>query len=87
MKNTKNSKKAIVKEGTGQLIREFNKELGIPTSMKEYGITEEDFTSNVKFIAHNAVLDACTSSNPRTIDDETMEKLLVCTYYGNDVEL
>ena len=26
MKNTKNSKKAIVKEGTGQLIREFNKE-------------------------------------------------------------
>ena len=44
-------------------------------------------TSNVKFIAHNAVLDACTSSNPRTIDDKTMEKLLVCTYYGNDVEL
>ena len=71
----------------GDKIREFNKELGIPTSMKEYGITEEDFTSNVKFIAHNAVLDACTSSNPRTIDDETMEKLLVCTYYGNDVEL
>jgi hypothetical protein len=26
MKNTKNRKKAIVKEGTGQLIREFNKE-------------------------------------------------------------
>ena len=78
------------KESTDLLInkiREFNKELGIPTSMKEYGITEEDFTSNVKFIAHNAVLDACTSSNPRTIDDETMEKLLVCTYYGNDVEL
>ena len=78
------------KESTDLLInkiREFNIELGIPTSMKEYGITEEDFTSNVKFIAHNAVLDACTSSNPRTIDDETMEKLLVCTYYGNDVEL
>ena len=55
--------------------------------MKEYGITEDEFTSNVKFIAHNAVLDACTSSNPRTIDDKTMEKLLVCTYYGNDVEL
>ena len=40
------------KESTDLLInkiREFNKELGIPTSMKEYGITEEDFTSNVKF--------------------------------------
>ena len=78
------------KESTDLLInkiREFNKKLSIPASMKEYGITEDEFTSNVKFIAHNAVLDACTSSNPRTIDDKTMEKLLVCTYYGNDVEL
>ena len=78
------------KESTDLLInkiREFNKKLSIPASMEEYGITEDEFTSNVKFIAHNAVLDACTSSNPRTIDDKTMEKLLVCTYYGNDVEL
>ena len=53
--------------------------------MKEYGVTEEDFLANVKHIAHNAVLDACTGSNPRTIDDETMEKLLSCTFYGNKV--
>lgn len=66
-------------------INEFNIALNIPSSMKEYGVTEEDFLNNVKHIAHNAVLDACTGSNPRTIDDETMEKLLSCTFYGNKV--
>ena len=68
-------------------IREFNVALNIPATMKEYGITEVDFLANVKHIAHNAVLDACTGSNPRTIDDETMEKLLSCTFYGSEVKL
>ncbi|EOU1713262.1 butanol dehydrogenase [Clostridium perfringens] len=68
------------------LINKFNKELNIPSSMKEYGIEENDFKANLKFIAHNAVLDPCTGSNPREIDDETMEKLYTCAYYGSDVD-
>lgn len=68
------------------LINKFNKELNIPSSMKEYGIEEGDFKANLKFIAHNAVLDPCTGSNPREIDDETMEKLYTCAYYGSDVD-
>lgn len=68
------------------LINKFNKELNIPSSMKEYGIEEDDFKANLKFIAHNAVLDPCTGSNPREIDDETMEKLYTCAYYGRDVD-
>ncbi|EOU2013918.1 iron-containing alcohol dehydrogenase [Clostridium perfringens] len=68
------------------LINKFNKELNIPSSMKEYGIEEDDFKANLKFIAHNAVLDPCTGSNPRDIDDETMEKLYTCAYYGSDVD-
>ncbi|EOU1991348.1 iron-containing alcohol dehydrogenase [Clostridium perfringens] len=67
------------------LINKFNKELNIPSSMKEYGIEEYDFKANLKFIAHNAVLDPCTGSNPREINDETMEKLYTCAYYGSDV--
>jgi len=31
-------------------------------------------------------LDPCTGSNPREIDDETMEKLYTCAYYGSDVD-
>ncbi|MCX0380168.1 iron-containing alcohol dehydrogenase [Clostridium perfringens] len=68
------------------LINKFNKELNIPSSMKVYGIEEDDFKANLKFIAHNAVLDPCTGSNPREIDDETMEKLYTCAYYGSDVD-
>ncbi|SHE30878.1 iron-containing alcohol dehydrogenase [Clostridium fallax] len=68
-----------------EMINEFNIELSIPKTMKEYGITEEDFKANYKTVAHNAVLDACTGSSPRAIDDETMEKLLECTFYGTKV--
>ncbi|MDK0540443.1 iron-containing alcohol dehydrogenase [Clostridium perfringens] len=68
------------------LINKFNKELNIPSSMKEYGIDENEFKANLKFIAHNAVLDPCTGSNPREINDETMEKLYTCAYYGSDVD-
>lgn len=68
------------------LINKFNKELNIPSSMKEYGIEEDDFKANLKFIAHNAVLDPCTGSNPREINDETMEKLYTCAYYSSDVD-
>lgn len=68
------------------LINKFNKELNIPSSMKEYGIDENEFKANLKFIAHSAVLDPCTGSNPREINDETMEKLYTCAYYGSDVD-
>ncbi|GAE02215.1 TPA: iron-containing alcohol dehydrogenase [Clostridium botulinum] len=68
-----------------EMIREMNKIMNIPSNLKEYGIAEEEFKENVKYISHNAVLDACTGSNPREIDDETMEKLFACTYYGEDV--
>lgn len=67
------------------MINEMNDELSIPHSMKEYGIEESEFKSYLTFIAHNAVLDACTGSNPREIDDATMEKLFECTYYGTKV--
>lgn len=78
------------KELTDSLIDEINglnKALNIQSSMKEYGIDEEEFKANLTFIAHNAVEDACTASNARKIDDKTMESLFECTYYGNKVNL
>jgi len=68
-----------------EMINKMNDELSIPHSMKEYGIEEADFNAYLTFISHNAVLDACTGSNPREIDDATMEKLFECTYYGTKV--
>lgn len=67
------------------MIKDMNKNMNIPLTLKEYGISEEDFKSNVDRIAHNAVLDACTGSNPRSINDEEMKKLLTCIYNGDKV--
>ncbi|HIU64275.1 MAG TPA: iron-containing alcohol dehydrogenase [Candidatus Avacidaminococcus intestinavium] len=66
-------------------INTLNTKLDIAHSMKEHGITEEDFQKHAQTIAHNAVLDPCTASNPRTIDDENMLKVLTCAYYGTPV--
>lgn len=67
-------------------INEYNKTLNIPKNLKEFGIKEEEFKLKVKEIAELAVGDACTGSNPRSIDPENMEKLLTCIYYGTEVD-
>ncbi|RXJ65405.1 butanol dehydrogenase [Halarcobacter ebronensis] len=64
----------------------LNDKLNIPHSMKEYGIDEKEFEEHLDFIAHNAVLDACTGSNPRKIDDATMKELFICTFTGKKVD-
>lgn len=69
-----------------EMIRELNRSMDIPLSLKGYGVSEEDFRANVKSIAHNAVLDACTGSNPRPINDATMEKVLEYIYEGKDID-
>lgn len=68
------------------MIDELNTKLEIPHSMKEYGVEENEFKKNLEFISKNAILDACTGSNPREIDAKTMEKLFTCTYYGTKVD-
>lgn len=66
-------------------VRNLSVKMNIPATIKEYGIPEADFKKDVAFIAHNAVGDACTGSNPREIDDKIMEKMFHCAYYGEDV--
>ncbi len=66
-------------------INEYNSKLGIPKTLKEFGIDEQEFKQKVSSIAKLAIEDACTASNPRTITPEEMEKLLTCTYYGDKV--
>lgn len=68
------------------LINSFNVKLNIPKTLKEFGIDEEEFKSKVAEIAVNAVGDACTGTNPRSITPEQMEKLFTCTYYGTEVD-
>ena len=73
-------------EGLRAKIRSMNDAMGIPNTLKDFGILEDEFKEKVAHIAELAVGDACTGSNPREIDPATMEKLLTCTYYGTEVD-
>ena len=80
-----NSNKALI-ENLCALIDDMNDKLNIPHTLKEFGVDEAEFNAKVDEIAANAVGDACTGSNPRTIDPETMARLFKCTYYGTEVD-
>lgn len=67
-------------------IDEYNKRLGIPKTLKEFGIQEEEFKTKLPDIAKNAIGDACTGSNPRIPTQEEMEKLFTAIYYGEKVD-
>ncbi|MBS5788715.1 MAG: iron-containing alcohol dehydrogenase [Clostridioides difficile] len=67
-------------------IKDLNKAMDIPATLKEYGIDEAEFKEKVEMVSERALEDACTGSNPRKIDKETMVKLFNCIYYGEKVD-
>ena len=77
-------------------LRKMNDELNIPHCIKNYGpdsypceqgfVPEDVFLERLPEIAANAILDACTGSNPRQPSQEEMEKLLKCCYYDTEVD-
>lgn len=69
-----------------EMIKNMNLSMGIPLNLKDYGVDEGDFNNKVKLIAERAVQDACTSSNPREINKDEMEKIFLATYYGIEVD-
>lgn len=47
------------------MVKDFRVAMNMPTTLKEFGISEEDFKSNLNKISEGAIADACTSTNPR----------------------
>ena len=68
-------------QGLIDKIRRMNRFLNIPMGLKEFGVKEDEFLEKLPEIAHNAVLDACTGTNPNPIDDATMAELFKHCYY------
>jgi alcohol dehydrogenase class IV len=66
-------------------IRDLNREMNIPNTLQEYGVSEEMFNAHVDEMAANAVQDPCTSTNPRETSVEEMKKLYIAAFYGLDV--
>nr|WP_297280200.1 iron-containing alcohol dehydrogenase [uncultured Butyricicoccus sp.] len=70
-------------------IQKMNRELDIPTCIKDYEggiIDEKEFMDKLPEVAELAVGDACTGSNPRSINPEQMAKLLKCCFYDTEVD-
>lgn len=63
-------------------INDLNKHFGIPSSLKDYGISEEEFLNKVDMLSERAHQDQCTGTNPRyPLVHEIKEIYLKC-YYG-----
>lgn len=63
-------------------VEKLNEKLGIPATLKEYGIDERLFVEKLDKISENAAKDACTFSNPRPTNPEDFKKIYTAAYYG-----
>jgi len=63
-------------------IRGLKKEVGIPASLKEAGISEADFNRQIDMMAEMAFEDQCTVSNPSYPLVEDLKQILRETYTG-----
>jgi len=83
-------------DNTVQFIRDMNDKLNIPQGIKYYGqggikadssiIDEKEFLEKLPTVAANALLDACTGANPRSVSQEEMEKILKACYYDEAID-
>ena len=75
--------------------RKFNDDLNIPHCIKDYAanglpgegmVKADEFEAKAAQIAENAMGDACTGCNPRTMDAKLMEKVLRCCWDDSEVD-
>ncbi|PFF88521.1 butanol dehydrogenase [Bacillus cereus] len=67
------------------LIRRLNKALGLPLTLKEFGVTESELEKYVDQMAAEAIHDPCTPSNPREVSVEQMKQLYIAAFKGQKV--
>ena len=80
--NTKEEKLENLIKG----INELNKKIGIPATIKEWGIPEKDFLEAVDEMSLEAFDDQCTSANPRYPLIEELREIYLKSYYGKEWE-
>jgi acetaldehyde dehydrogenase / alcohol dehydrogenase len=60
----------------------LRRQLGVPDSIREFGIPEAEFLAKVDAIALDAFDDQCTGANPRYPLVEELRAILLDSYYG-----
>ena len=74
-----------VEEGIDSFIKavqELEETLGMPKSLQEAGIEEQEFLSKLDYLAEKAFEDQCTTANPRLPLIEEIKQILLDAYYG-----
>ena len=64
-------------------LEELKKAIGIPKTIKEWGIKEEDFLATLDEMVEQAFNDQCTGANPRYPLMSEIKELYLKSYYGN----
>ncbi len=72
-------------EDFAQAIEKLRSDVNIASSLKEWGVSEAEWSANVKQMAADAMADPCTSFNPRVPTQEELEKVFNACYYGEKV--
>ena len=65
-------------------IEQLKKTIGIPASIQEFGIKEEDFLATLDEMVENAFNDQCTGANPRYPLMSEIKELYLLAFYGKD---
>jgi alcohol dehydrogenase class IV len=78
-------------EELAQAIEGLRKRVNNISSLKEFGISKEDWDKNLDYIANNAFIDPCTGFNPRVTSVEDLKDIYNACYegivYANDAVL
>jgi alcohol dehydrogenase len=78
-------------EELAQAIEGLRKRVNNISSLKEFGISQEDWDKNLDYIANNAFIDPCTGFNPRVTSVEDLKDIYNACYegvvYANDAVL
>lgn len=68
-------------------IAEIKRTIGIPATIKDWGVSEKDFLEAVDEMAVNAFDDQCTAANPRYPLITELKEIYLEAYYGRDVKV
>lgn len=75
-------------EGIASLItkvQQMNEHLGIPKTLKDAGIDEQEFLAKVDMLSDRAFEDQCTTANPRLPLVTELKQILLDSYYGKEI--
>ncbi len=67
-----------------EMVKELNKDLNIPSTLKEAGVDEKEFLAKVDKLADMAFEDQCTTANPRLPLVSEIKEILLQAYYGDE---